>query len=46
MSAEISSIRSQRSGPRRSKKPVRVLVFAPAAAHTSLPVSWSTTTVR
>ena len=45
-SAETWVICAQRSGPRASKNAARVALSRPGAAHTSRPVSWSTTTVR
>ena len=45
-SADTWVIAAQRSGPRASKNTARVARSRPGAAHTSRPVSWSTTTVR
>ena len=45
-SADTWVIAAQRSGPSRSKNVRSVARSRPGAAHTSRPVSWSTTTVR
>jgi hypothetical protein len=46
MSADTNSICLQRSSPKASRNASTVRRSRPAAAHTSRPVSWSTTTVR
>ena len=45
-SALTREICSDRSSPSRSKNPLSVSLSRPTAAHTSRPVSWSTTMVR
>jgi len=46
LSEDTCVIAAHRAGPRSSKNRLRVAWFAPSAAQTSRPVSWSTTTSR
>jgi hypothetical protein len=45
-SAETWVSRAERSGPSWSKNTPRAASLRPGPAHTSAPVSWSTTTIR